>query len=127
MNQIALSLQYQSRTAQAVPWFRRALSQFQGKLSPALESLVTSNLAYTYNLLDDLDNAEEWARRAARLAQAAFGESHPETLFSLLGLAAVHYQRGDFDRAEPILGERCWWLIKRGVPTITELPGRPAA
>ncbi len=103
MNQIALALQYQSRTALAVPRFQGALLQFQGKLSPALESRVTGNLAIAYCELGDLDNAEKWARRAVRLAQAASGESHPETLISLSTLASVHYQRGEFARAEPIL------------------------
>ncbi|HEY3453577.1 MAG TPA: tetratricopeptide repeat protein [Bryobacteraceae bacterium] len=96
----------------AIGWFERGLEL--KPLSDSLAALLTSNLASTLCDLNQLDRAEEIARRAIRLSERAFGSDDPEVTFPQTTLAFIYVARGEYASAESILrrvfdqAERTW-------------------
>jgi tetratricopeptide (TPR) repeat protein len=95
----------------ALSWFEEAL-QFEP--TGVVKAIIKSNLASAWLHLHKLDRAEEAARAALRLAEAAVGPDAPDTLAPQAVLADIHFQRRELAEAEPIyrrllfLAEKFW-------------------
>jgi tetratricopeptide (TPR) repeat protein len=83
----------------AIPWFQRAIEH---ETVPVLRAVATRNLAGAWLWSHRLDQAEETARTALRLAEAAAGKNARETLVPELIIASVLFERGEYDRVEPV-------------------------
>ncbi|MEK7686128.1 MAG: tetratricopeptide repeat protein [Verrucomicrobiota bacterium] len=72
---------------------------------PLVEASIRQTIGSVYTELGDYAKAVLHYQDALRLQRQHLGESHPDTLRSLYGLAMAYWWRGDMAKAEPLTGQ----------------------
>ena len=87
---------------------RALLDRIAGRLDratgrpPLVEASIRQTLGSVYTELGDYPKAVQHYEGALRLQREHLGESHPDTLRSLYGLAMARWWSGDMAQAEPL-------------------------
>ena len=90
---------------------RALLDRIAGRLDratgrpPQVEASIRQTLGSVYTELGDYAKAIEHHEAALRIQREHLGQSHPDTLRSLYGLAMAHWWKGSMTLAEPLTRE----------------------
>ena len=76
-----------------------------GRRPPLVEASIRQTIASVYTELADYPKAVQHYEKALALQHQNLGESHPDALRSLSGLAMTRWWSGDFVRAAPLTRE----------------------
>ena len=82
-----------------------ALARSQLATNHPQTSMLTIALGWTYAQLNQLEKAEDLARRSWVLRRSILGKTNSRTLSSALILATVYVHQQQFDQAEPLTAE----------------------
>ena len=101
---LGIVLFYQTRLAEAEPYFQRVLAIRQNILPASHPDIAESlnDLALLYYRPGRFADAEALHQRALTIRQQAFPEGHPSVAESLNNLAELYNAQGRFAEAEPL-------------------------
>lgn len=104
LNSLANALDYQGKSAEAEPLFRRCLEIQKRVLGEEHHETVftLNNLALVLRAQGKLDDAVELERKCLEIRKRTQGEDHPETVASRNNLAIGLYRQGKYAEAEEL-------------------------
>jgi CHAT domain-containing protein/tetratricopeptide (TPR) repeat protein len=104
LNDLAALFYYQSRYADAEPFYKRSLAIREKSLGPVHPDVATSlsNLAALYAKQSRYADAEPFYKRSLAIREKALGPNHPDVANSLNNLAELYYTQGRYTDAEPL-------------------------
>ena len=104
MNGLAVLYFSQGRYTEAESLYEKMLQISRSLLGEDISTvLFTGNLATVYRSQGRYDEAEPLYIKATEQSRRLLGEEHPDTLYSMNGLAMLYIAQRRYDEAEPLL------------------------